>query len=116
MSFFPRPVMPAAAYADLRAFLKTRSRHQVGFAAASIAIPLFIMFIFAVDEEEEVYRPPAVEWFKTYDANRTDAQIKAQQKIDTAQRKIDDAAEKKELEARRAPFKKMDKAMDELGL
>ena len=116
MSFFPRPASPKAALRDFRAFLRTRSPHKIGFAAVALGIPVLFMGLFYVDEVEEVYRLPEVTWVKTYNKGRTDAEIKAQQKIDTAKLKIEEAEEKRILEERRAPFKKIDKKLDDLGL
>jgi hypothetical protein len=116
MSFFPRPVWPGAAYADLRAFLKTRTPHQVGFASLAIVVPIFMLGLFYVDEVPMEYKRPEITWIKTYPKGRTDAEIAAQQKIDTAKRKADEAEEKLILEARRAPFKALDKKLDKLGL
>ncbi len=116
MSFLPRPARPAAALRDFRAFLRTRSPHKIGFAAVALGIPILFMGLFYVDEVEEVYRLPEITWIKTYDPGRTDAAIKAQQKIDTAARKVREEEERIILEKRRAPFKKIDKKLDELGL
>jgi hypothetical protein len=113
---FPRPVRPSVAWADLRSFLRTRSPHKIGFAAAAIVIPLFWIALFYIDEEEAVYRQPEITWIKTYDPKRTNAQIIAQQKIDTAARKKEEAERNAQLEAARAPFKKLDKQLDKMGL
>lgn len=116
MRVFPRPVSPVAAWRDLRAFLGSRTRHQLGFAVLSIAIPLFWLGLFYLDQVPMAYRAPQIIYVLKYDPNRTDEEIKAQQKIDTAERKKREAEEKRILEERRAPFKAIDKKMDELGL
>jgi hypothetical protein len=116
MRVFPRPVSPVAAWRDLKAFLGSRTPHQLGFAVLSVAIPLFWLGLFYLDQVPMEYRPPEIIYVKKYDPNRTDEEIKAQQKIDTAERKKREAEEQKILEERRAPFKAIDKKMDELGL
>lgn len=116
MAFFPRPSSPSAVWADLRAFLKTRTRHQYAFAALSVALPFFILMLFALGSVEEEYRPPEVFWVKTFDPNRTDAEIRAQQKIDTAERLKREEKERAELEERRRPFKEQAEMLDKLGL
>jgi hypothetical protein len=116
MSFFPRPSSPKVALADLRAFLKTRTPHQLGFAAAAITIPVFMLSLFLLDAEPEVYRLPEITWIESYKPGRTDAEIVAEAKIDAKARKIKAAEEKATLDKARAPFKKLDKAMDDMGL
>lgn len=116
MSFLPRPASPRAAWRDLRAFLGSRTPHQFGFAVLSVAIPLFWLGLFYLDQVPMEYRPPDIIYVEKFDPNRTDEDIKAQQKIDTAARKKREAEEKKILEERRAPFKAIDKKMDDLGL
>ena len=116
MRVFPRPVNPLAAFRDLRAFLGTCTRHQLGFAVLSIAIPLFWLGLFYLDQVPMEYRPPEIVYVEKFDPNRTDEQIKAQQKIDTAARKKHEAEVQRILEERRAPFKAIDKKMDDLGL
>ncbi len=116
MSILPRPANPRAAWRDLRAFLGSRTPHQLGFAVLSMVIPVFWLGLFYLDQVPMEYRPPDIIYVEKLDPNRTDAQIKAQQKIDTAERKKREAEEKRILEGRRAPFKAIDKKMDELGL
>lgn len=116
MRVFPRPVNPVAAWRDLKAFLGSRTPHQLGFAVLSITIPLFWLGLFYLDQVPMEYRPPEIVYVEKYDPNRTDEEIKAQQKIDTAERKKREAEEQRILEERRAPFKAIDKKMDELGL
>lgn len=116
MSILPRPANPLAAWRDLRAFLGSRTPHQIGFAFLSIAIPVFWLGLFYLDQVPMEYRQPEIIYVEKFDPNRTDAQIKAQQKIDTAARKKREAEEQRILEERRAPFKAIDKKMDDLGL
>ena len=48
MAVFPRPSTPAAAWRDLRAFLATRQRHQLVFAALALAIPALIVLAIVI--------------------------------------------------------------------
>ncbi len=116
MSFFPRPVKPSVALADFRAFLQTRTPHQVGFALASMAIPLFFVFLFILEAVEKEYHPPDVTWVRNVDPNRPRAEIIAENKRHSELERRLKAAQEAELERRRAPFKKMDEAMDKWGL
>ena len=84
MSWFPRPVGPRAAFADLRAFLRQRSREQVIGAALAILITIIIVIEFFVDSNMGTAPPPQVTYVNLYPTNRTDAQIVADQKKDQA--------------------------------
>ena len=85
MSWFPRPVGPRAAFADLRAFLRHRSREQViGFALAVLATSIIVIEFF-VDSKINTAPPPYIVYVDQWSANRTDAEIIAQQKKDQAE-------------------------------
>lgn len=86
MSWFPKPVGPRAAIADLRAFMSHRSREQFIGAALAILVTMIIIIEFLVDSKINTAPPPTVVEVQLYDSNRTDAQIVAQQKVDQAKR------------------------------
>ena len=81
MAVFPRPSSPRVLLADLRVFLATRQRHQMGIAAVSIAMPALIVLGFYHDSKTD---PPKPEMYflPSWPADRSDAEIIAQQKID----------------------------------
>lgn len=86
MSWFPKPSSPRAAFADLRAFMRQRSREQViGFALAILATAIIIIE-FLVDSKINTAPPPQIVYAEIYPANRTDAEIIADQKKDQAER------------------------------
>ena len=85
MSWFPRPVSPRAAVADLRAFLSHRSREQRLGAALSILVTIIIVILFLVDSKINTAPPPTITYVEQWSANRTDAEIIAQQKKDQAE-------------------------------
>lgn len=116
MRVFPRPVSPKAAWRDLRSFLRTRTPHQFGFAAASIAIPLFLVSLFYLDGETMAYRPPTIVYVEKIDTSRSEAEIIAQQKIDAKEREAREKERQRILEENRRPFKELQKKMDDLGL
>ena len=85
MSWFPRPVSPRAAVADLRAFMRHRSREQViGFALA-LLVTAIIIIEFIIDAKINTAPPPTIVYVDQWNANRTDAEIIAQQKKDQAE-------------------------------
>jgi hypothetical protein len=106
MSWFPRPVSPRAAFADLRAFLSHTSREQRIGAILAVLATTIIVIEFFVDSKINTAPPPRVVEVQLYSSNRTDAEIIAQQKVDQAKR--DAAAKEKQRQ-----FQKLEK---ELGM
>jgi len=94
----PRPSKPSALLRDLRAFLQGEHRHKLLFGALSILMPALLIAGFYVDSRRD---PPKHEMYfiASWPANRTDAEIIAQQKID--QKKKEAAQEAKRQEYRR---------------
>jgi flagellar biosynthesis/type III secretory pathway M-ring protein FliF/YscJ len=84
MSWFPRPSTPSAAFADLRAFMRQRSREQKIGAALSLLVTLVIVIVFFVDSKINTAPPPYIVYVDSWSAKRTDAEIIAQQKKDQA--------------------------------
>jgi hypothetical protein len=101
MSWFPRPVSPWAAIADLRAFMRQRSREQVIGGALAILITTIIVIEFLVDAKVGTAPPPRVVEVELYAPNRTDADIIADQKKDQAAK---DAA----IKERQRQFQKLE--------
>ena len=85
MSWFPRPVSPRAAFADLRAFMRQRSREQQIGAALAILVTVIIVILFLVDSKINTAPPPTIVYVEQWNANRSDAEIVAQQKKDQAE-------------------------------
>jgi hypothetical protein len=98
----PRPASPRALVQDLRAFARQRSRHQWIAALFAIAMPVVIVVGFYFDSKTNIMPGEQIIYAESWSANRTDAEIKAQQKIDQQRRA---EAEK----ARQEDFKKLEK-------
>lgn len=86
MSWFPRPVGPRAAFADLRAFMRQRSRDQVIGASLAILLTIIIVILFLVDSKINTAPPPRVVWVENFPEERTDEQIIAEAKERQAHR------------------------------
>ena len=86
MSWYPRPVSPRAAFVDLRSFLRQRSREQVIGAALAVLVTTIILIHFLVDSKINTAPPPQIIYVEQWNANRTDAEIIADQKKDQAAR------------------------------
>ena len=104
MSWFPRPVGPRAAFADLRAFFRHREReHYIG-AALALLVTIIIVIEFLVDSKINTAPPPRIVYAQDWRADRTDAEIIADQKKHQAERK---AAQ----EERQRQFQKLEKQL-----
>ena len=86
MSVFPPVASPSAAFRDLRAFLRQRSREQVIAACLSVLITTIILIIFMVDSKINTAPPERVIYVQPYKPGRTDAEIIADQKKDQAEK------------------------------
>ena len=87
MSWFPRPVGPRAALGDLGAFMRQRSREQVIGAALALLSTLILVILFFVDSKVNTAPSAQLIYVDSWSANRTDAEIVEQQKIDQAARR-----------------------------
>ena len=86
MSYFPRPSAPAAAFRDLRAFMRQRSHEQVIGACLALLVTAIIVIEFVIDSNSLAKPETQVVEVDLYSPKRTDAQIAADQKKDQAAR------------------------------
>ena len=100
------------SWADLRLYLGTRQPHQLGFFCLAIAATAATLGAFVIDSHFEPTYHRDITYVQQWRADRTDAQIVAQQKIDGPIEARRRAAEKRELDANRAGFQKMQNALD----
>jgi predicted lipid-binding transport protein (Tim44 family) len=114
---FLRSISPLRAYRDLRAFLATRQRHELWFMIASLAITFIIVVMFFLDSNMSMpYRAPDIIYVQQWPANRTDAEIIAQQKIDGPKEKAAKDAQAQAEAASREQFRKINNQLDAWGL
>jgi hypothetical protein len=102
MAIFPPTFGPRAALADLKAFLRQRSREQVIAACLAVLVTIIILIIFLVDSQINTAPPPQIVYIENYGPDRTDADIKADQKKASEERR-------KQEEARKREFQKLEK-------
>jgi hypothetical protein len=115
MGLFSR-FSPLAAYRDLRFFLSNRQPHELWFLIAALGVTSGLVYAFARDSyAEPVYRPKII-YVEQWSADRTDAEIIAQQKIDAPIKARALAEQKKREEETRASFKRLDDKMTAMGL
>jgi hypothetical protein len=92
MSWLPKPSSPRAVFRDFMSFVRQREREHVIGASLAFLVTLIILLIFLIDPKVNTAPPEQITYADIYPANRTDAQIIADQKKDAAAR----AAFKKE--------------------
>ena len=106
MSWFPRPSSPRAAVNDLLAVMRHSSREQRIGAALAVLVTTIIVVEFVIDDKFGMHVPEQPTFVEIYPANRTEADIIADQKKDQAAR---EAAQKEQ----QRQFKKLG---NELGI
>jgi hypothetical protein len=76
----PRPASPSALFADVRALFALRSPHQWLALALALLIPAFFLVAFAHETLKAGKPPEQLVYAKGWKADRTDAEIIADQK------------------------------------
>lgn len=105
----PRPSGPRALIADIRAFAAGRSRVQWAAAAMALIMPLALIVLFDTDGRTNIAPGPQLIYAESWSANRTDAEIIADQKKHQA--KVEAAKAERQRQ-----FKKLDKDLERLGI
>ena len=86
MAVLPPVSRPSVAFRDLAAFMRQRSREQVIGAILAVLVTIIIVIIFLVDSKINTAPPVQPVYVEIYPANRTDADIVADQKKDQAEK------------------------------
>ena len=115
MSFFGR-FSPVRAYRDLRFFLSQRHPVELVFLMVAVGITGFFIYAFARDDYVPVPYKPNIIYVEQWPANRTDAEIIAQQKIDQAKQEAEQAEFERERAKRQAEWKKIDDKLKSWGI
>ncbi|MET0137870.1 MAG: hypothetical protein ABW039_00150 [Sphingobium sp.] len=85
MPIFPRPVSPRSALGDLWSYFRMPRPHKWPLLGLSAAITWVIIWAFIVDANTNTMPTRnKIIYFESWDANRSDASIILQQKIDLA--------------------------------
>jgi hypothetical protein len=104
MPILPPTYRPGVALRDLGAFLRQRSREQLIGASLAVLVTIIILILFFVDSQINTAPPPQIIYVEQYSANRTDAEIIADQKEHQAKREA--AAKEKQRQ-----FQKLEKQL-----
>lgn len=116
MGYFSR-LNPFSAVRDLRRFLAARQKHELIFGFLSIFATMALIVGFLLDSRD-LKRPYKREivYVQDWPLDRSLEQIKAQQKIDAEKRRIEEAERERIQRKRQAEFKKVDDALERLGI
>lgn len=104
----PRPASPRVLVEDLRVFWRTRPRGHWIAAGLAATITTGILLAFYIDSRQLAEPREQVIFLDSWPANRTDDQIRAQQKADL------DARTRAEAEHRRQ-LQRLDQNLNRLG-
>ena len=97
MPVLPPFSRPSVALADLKAFLRNRDRDRLVGGVLALLVTLLIVVIFFLDAKVNTAPPPQIIYTDSWSANRTDAEIIAQQKEDQAAREAAQAERQRQF-------------------
>ena len=115
MQFLSR-FSPVRAYKDLRGFLASRQPYELGFLALAMLITGFFIYAFAHDSSVQPAYKPDIVYVEQWPLSRTDAEIRAQQKVDAVAKTERLAEQRRRDEERQASFKRLDDSLKKYGL
>jgi len=115
MGYFSR-MSPVRAYKDLRLFLATREQYDVIFLIAPMLITAFFIYAFYRDSSVAAPYKRDILYVEQWSADRSDAQIRAQQAIDGPIKAKALAEQKARQEKRQAEFKQLDDQLTKWGI
>jgi hypothetical protein len=99
---------PFRALLDLRRYLGTRKKYEILILFGSLMLCILIVGAFAAGSTvQREWRRPTIIYVQSWRADRSNAEIVAQQKIDGEKKRIEDAKQKKEDDERKAAFKRL---------
>ena len=105
----PRPASPRALWADIRAFAAQRSAVQWWAAGFAVAMPFALIVLFVTDTRTNIQPRAQIVYLDSWRADRTDAEIVAEQKKHQAERE-------KRAKEQQEQFKKLDERLERIGL
>jgi hypothetical protein len=113
---FLKYISPIRAYRDLRLFLVQRRRHELWFMLLALAVTFTVIFAFVKDSQVEVPYKKNIIYVDSWPITRTQAEIRAKQRVDEAKRQEEEAAFQERLKKRQAEFKKYDDWLEKHGI
>ncbi|HEX7782844.1 MAG TPA: hypothetical protein VF509_08555 [Sphingobium sp.] len=99
MAIFPRPVSPKSAFNDFWAYFTESRAHKWPLLGLSVAVTWVIIWAFVIDGKTNIMpRQNKIIYVESWNANRTDAAIILQQKMDLARGEIALRKKQKEMQ------------------
>lgn len=114
---FWNSISPIRAWREARAYITTRRPHQLGFMGVALAMT-YVMVVGIIYESKIPPKPyhPTIIYVQQWRADRSDAEIIAQQKIDGIEQTRRENELKRLQAERRAQFKKVNDSLKAYGL
>ena len=110
-------IQPTGAWHDVRYFFgRLGQPHQLGFLLLSITITAVTLWVVYKDSYFEKEYKREIVYVQQWKADRTDAEIIAQQKIDAPEKARREAEEQRILEENRQKFKRIDDNLKKWGI
>lgn len=107
---------PLRPLRDLRAYLASRQPYELWFMIAALLLTAGVLFAFVKDSAVvPVYRPNII-YVQQWRADRTDAEIRAQQVIDQVKRDKEAAELKKRERELQQQYKRLDDRLKKYGI
>lgn len=99
MAIFPRPVSPKSALGDMWGYFRENRPHKWPVLALSMVLTSLIIWVFVIDAQTNIMpRQNKIMYVESWDANRSDAAIILQQKIDLAKREAAIESKQKDMQ------------------
>lgn len=99
MAIFPRPVSPKSALGDFWSYFIEQRAHKWPLLGLSLALTWIIIWAFLIDGRTNIMpRQNQIIYVRNWDANRSDADIILQQKLDLARREVALRKKQKEMQ------------------
>jgi hypothetical protein len=114
---FLQYLSPRQAFRDVKYYVTTRRPHQLGFMGVALALT-YVMIMGVIYESRIPPKPyhRDIIYVQNWRLDRTDAQIIAQQKIDSVEKAKQDAELKRLQDERKAQFKKVNDGLKAWGI
>jgi len=113
---FLRFFSPLRAIRDLRRYLASRPAYEIWFLMLSMALTLVVIWAFVKDSNIPVPYKRNIIYVESWPLSRTDAEIRAQQKIDQAKKEAQLADLEKRRKKRQEEFKRVDESLKKWGI
>ena len=113
---FLRFFSPLRAIRDLRRYLAGRPAYEIWFLMLAMALTLVVIWAFVKDSNIPVPYKRNIIYVESWPLDRSDEQIRAQQKIDQAKKHAQQAELEKRRKQRQEEFRRVDESLKKWGI